>query len=233
MKKTYFALLVALIVPPYAFAADGQVLINQATVMAAGGFPYKIAQPGSYKLSGNLTVPDANTTAILVNADHVTLDLNGFGIFGKTICVNGLGVTGFGSPVLSCTNTGTGNGIEVGNGGFFNNITVTNGTVRGMGKNGILLGGLGGNYVEKIHAVSNGLDGIVVIGVASNNMAIGNGQDGINVIGVVTGNTAIGNAGLGIFVNCPSTVANNTGNSNLVGNIGVAGTGCATANNTP
>jgi selenophosphate synthetase-related protein len=25
-----------------AFAVDGQVLINQSTVMAAGGFPYKI-----------------------------------------------------------------------------------------------------------------------------------------------------------------------------------------------
>jgi len=38
---------------------EGVVLINQSTVMAAGGFPYVITQPGSYKLSGNLTL---NTT---------------------------------------------------------------------------------------------------------------------------------------------------------------------------
>ena len=39
-----------------AFAVDGQVLINQSTVIAAGGFPYRITQPGSYKLTGNLTM---------------------------------------------------------------------------------------------------------------------------------------------------------------------------------
>ena len=39
-----------------AFAVDGQVLINQSTVMAAGGFPYRITQPGSYKLAGNLSM---------------------------------------------------------------------------------------------------------------------------------------------------------------------------------
>lgn len=70
-----------------ALAVDGQVLINQSTVMAAGGFPYIISQPGSYKLSGNLTM---NTTqngnyngldiAILINANNVTLDLNGFSL---------------------------------------------------------------------------------------------------------------------------------------------------------
>jgi hypothetical protein len=46
-----------------AFAVDGATLINQASVMAAGGFPYKITQPGSYKLSGNLVVP-AGTSEI-------------------------------------------------------------------------------------------------------------------------------------------------------------------------
>jgi len=61
------------------FAADGQILINQATVTAAGGFPYVISQPGSYKLSGNLVVP-ANTDGIHLLASNVTLDLNGFSI---------------------------------------------------------------------------------------------------------------------------------------------------------
>jgi len=32
------------------------VLINQSTVLATGGFPYIISNPGSYKLTGNLTM---------------------------------------------------------------------------------------------------------------------------------------------------------------------------------
>jgi parallel beta-helix repeat protein len=63
-----------------AFAVDGVILINQATVMAAGGFPYKITRPGSYKLSGNLVVTTAIAEAIVISSDDVTLDLNGFSI---------------------------------------------------------------------------------------------------------------------------------------------------------
>jgi hypothetical protein len=41
-----------------------------------GHFPIVICQSGSYRLSGNITVPDANTTAIVIFTDDVTLDLN-------------------------------------------------------------------------------------------------------------------------------------------------------------
>jgi hypothetical protein len=61
------------------FAIDGQILINQSTVMASGGFPYRITQPGSYKLSGNLTAP-LNVSAIKFDTSNVTLDLGGFTI---------------------------------------------------------------------------------------------------------------------------------------------------------
>src|ERR1700722_13317331 len=67
------------------FAVDGQVLISQATVIAAGGFPYKITQAGSYKLSGNLSVP-VNVNGIEINASNVTLDLNGFDISAPGRC---------------------------------------------------------------------------------------------------------------------------------------------------
>ena len=49
-------------------AVDGVVLINQAAALAGNvtpgdtpGFPVVISVSGSYRLSGNLTVPDANT----------------------------------------------------------------------------------------------------------------------------------------------------------------------------
>ncbi len=61
-------------------AAAGVIEINQAIVEADGGFPYVISEPGSYILTGNLSVPDGDTTAIEVRADDVTLDLNGFTI---------------------------------------------------------------------------------------------------------------------------------------------------------
>ncbi len=80
MKKTILFTLA--LVPVCAFAVDGVVLINQSTVMAAGGFPYTISQPGSYKLSGNLTAP-ANTRGIVISASNVTLDLNGFTLEGS------------------------------------------------------------------------------------------------------------------------------------------------------
>jgi hypothetical protein len=56
---------------------DGTIEINQAKVMANGGFPYVISASGSYRLSGGLTVP-ASTDGINVTAAKVAIDLNGF-----------------------------------------------------------------------------------------------------------------------------------------------------------
>jgi len=55
------------------------LLINQSTVMAAGGFPYVISQPGSYKRSGNLVV-DAGKNGIEISVSNVFHDLNGLNI---------------------------------------------------------------------------------------------------------------------------------------------------------
>ena len=65
--------------PSALFAVDGQILINQSTVMSSGGFPFGITQSGSYKLSGNL-VATTGKQAILISANNVVLDLNGFNI---------------------------------------------------------------------------------------------------------------------------------------------------------
>jgi hypothetical protein len=82
MRQALFTILAAIFIPASAFAVDGVVLINQSTVMAAGGFPYTISQSGSYKLSGNLTVP-ANSSGIMITASSVILDLNGFSVAGS------------------------------------------------------------------------------------------------------------------------------------------------------
>lgn len=64
-----------------------RALNGNVTPGDSAGFPVTISLPGSYRLSGNLTVPDADTDAILITADNITLDLNGFTIAGPTICI--------------------------------------------------------------------------------------------------------------------------------------------------
>ncbi len=49
----------------------------------APGFPVTIFESGSYRLSGNLTVPDLDTAAIQITADFVTLDLSGSALSGR------------------------------------------------------------------------------------------------------------------------------------------------------
>src|SRR6266850_592227 len=80
------AVLTTAVVPQGAYAVDGVVLIDQNRALAgnvtpgdAPGFPISITQPGSYRLSGNLTVPAA-TNGIEISASNVTIDLNGFSI---------------------------------------------------------------------------------------------------------------------------------------------------------
>ena len=62
--------------------------------VASGGFPYKIANPGSYRSSGNLVVKAADTTAINIDASNVTIDLNGFSIMGPGSSVGPYGLRG-------------------------------------------------------------------------------------------------------------------------------------------
>jgi hypothetical protein len=175
MLKTAAAILIsaALMFSAPAFAVDGVVLINQATVMAAGGFPYKITQPGSYKLSGNLVVAASTTDGIDIMASNVSIDLNGFTISGPVTC------TGSGYSI-SC----------VGNGGIGilafaglsapSNVAVRNGSVVGF-SNGIVLQE-GFNYlVEEVQASGNTDFGLTVHnGLARRNTASANGFAGIN-----------------------------------------------------
>jgi hypothetical protein len=122
MKNVVFVIVSMALAPWWVLAQNGVVLINQATVAATGvnrstgGFPHTITQPGSYQLSGNLTVP-ANTDAIDIVANNVTLDLNGFSIIGPVVCS--------GSPA-TCIGGFNLPGIGV-NGSGFSGITVING----------------------------------------------------------------------------------------------------------
>src|SRR5271166_2366948 len=138
-RFTTFGLTILLAFAPAALAVDGNVLINQSTITngltgcpTGGHFPIIICQSGSYRLSGNVTVPDANTDAIHITADNVALDLNGFAILGPATCKRRT------FPV-QCSTTGTGVGISSNN----ENVALSNGAVNGMGFAGIRLLGTG------------------------------------------------------------------------------------------
>ena len=72
----YFSFLLILSYP-LCLAADGRIEINQASVDAAGGFPFTISASGNYVLTGDLTVT-SDVTALMITVDDVTIDLNGF-----------------------------------------------------------------------------------------------------------------------------------------------------------
>ena len=184
------ALAATLLAPAAAIAApqataDGPIIINQSKATVGGvtpgdapGFPVTLSQPGSYKLSGNLTVPNSNTSAIEISADHVMLDLGGFAILGSTDCSGGL------SP---CANWGTGSGVYTAGISPYFNITIRNGTIQGMGRRGVFLIG-DSHLVEYLHARSNGTGGILIepsqdagSSIVQNNTAQRNGGMGIRL----------------------------------------------------
>lgn len=170
-----------------AFAGDGVIEINQAKVLANGGFPYQITQPGSYRLTSNLNVTASGVDAIAAMSNGVTIDLNGFSITGPggtsgSACGSGIGVAGS------------------------SNATVVNGVIQGFY---IGVSFYSGGHVEKVHAVFNcnvgisgsyGMTGTVVNNVVSNNgVGIYMGE------GLVTGNYVEGNTGLGLYASNPGT----------------------------
>ncbi|MBI3680147.1 MAG: right-handed parallel beta-helix repeat-containing protein, partial [Acidobacteria bacterium] len=190
------AALIGVLATAPAFAVDGVILIDQSLALAGSvtpgdtpGFPVTIDRPGSYRLSGNLTVPDADTTAIEITANNVTVDLNGFVVRGPTNC-------GFGrqqqsgdppAPVASCGPTGSGRGVKA---PARVNIAVLNGTVRGMGSIGLELGDRA--RIERVRIESNGDSGIVVSDFA---LIVGNSV-GLNWNGILSsgfGNMIKGN----------------------------------------
>ncbi len=208
-----------------------------------------ITQSGSYVVTKNL---NASGDCLVINADFVTIDLDGFVIEGNG---TGGGITDLGA----FTNVG---------------VTVRNGTVSNF-FNGISLAASTAGVVERMTSVGNTNVGIVLVsGIVRDSIATGNvNNSGISVgprslvtgsnstnndVGIVTniGSTIIGNtvglnirhgivmsgngtivnntsnnnAQLGIHAECPSTVIGNTAVGNGT-NLSLVGAGCASDHN--
>src|SRR5690349_1543768 len=182
---THSLMLAALLIVSFASAAhavDGVVLIDQNRALAGGvtpgdapGFPISINAPGIYKLGSNLVVPNENTTAIMVNVDNVTIDMNGFAILGPNLCAT----DGF-HVAQPCTRPGTGYGIDAGTGNpaLVNNTRVSNGTIDGVGYIGVFANV--NARIERMNITNSGSAGIYTLGgVITDTLVRANGDTGI------------------------------------------------------
>ena len=117
-----------------------------------------IDEPGSYYLTGNLTVSSGN--AIDIGASNVTLDLNGFTILSTA-----------GENVVR------GAGIELS--GSVTNVTIRNGHIRGTSHlNGaaFIRGGFDHGITAPDSSTSNLADNVGVVGIAQNGINLPNGS---------------------------------------------------------
>jgi len=182
---------------------------------------FKITQPGSYYLTGNVTGVAAKhgiEIAVAANGPSVTIDLMGFELAGVPGSLDGVSVTAFAQA----------------------NVAVRNGTVRAWGGDGIDVLNSTNNLLEDLRVEGNGGRGILA-GAASTLTgctAYSNTGIGIsaNVGNTVTGCTANSNGGTGISTNSGSTVTGCTALSNggdgIRASAGGTVTGCTASFNT-
>lgn len=174
-----------------------------------------INSPGSYRLVSDVTMT-ANVIAITINAENVTLDLNGHLIKGHT-GNQADGIHSYGASTV-----------------------VFNGTVVGFGGSGIILEEDGG-VIRKIRAFGNGFQGLgstLSVGaesvvedcVVSNNNTTVEYTVGIEtnercrvIRNVVSNNVSTGGQSMGIITQNKSVITDNV----VSGNSGVSSAICA------
>ncbi len=141
-------------------SAQAQTTIDQNKALAGNvtpgdgaGFPVTLSLPGAYKLTSNLVVP-AFTQGIDIQAEGVTLDLNGFTISGPVTCNA--------KSFPPCT-TAPGQGQnQAGIALYGQGSVIRNGTVRGFSGNGIWIDSPGGVVVQDMLVAMNSGHGISI-----------------------------------------------------------------------
>jgi len=204
--KYALCLAAALLAASGAFA---QTTIDQNKALAGSitpgdtpGFPVTISQSGSYKLMSNLTVP-AGSNGIVISADNVSIDFNGFTLSGPVDC------TGLGAHV-TCTGTigegVTGTSNVTNRGG----TTLRNGTVTGFGSTGIRVGREA--LLQNMRVHGNGGNGLFVVHAAAvidGGVYSFNGGNGISVMSgasLIRNVTASSNRVFGVYSQSPSSM---------------------------
>lgn len=219
---------------------EPRIAINSTNTPGDADSVFRIRQPGSYYLTGNVTGASGKM-GIEIDASYVTLDLNGYVVQGAVGALDG----------ISCTlASATG-------------ITVMNGTVRGWPSDGVDCSTaiIYGGRIEGVTSVSNGARGIAAgngfvlinctasantgVGIdlfagctVSNCSSRGNASDGFDASSscTLTGCSAFLNGGIGFdtasdgcaFMNCAAD--DNTGDGYYITVGGIASNCTATYN---
>jgi parallel beta-helix repeat protein len=210
-----------------------RIPVNSTTTPGDATSVFKITQPGSYYLTGNITGVSGKN-GIYVTAGNVTLDLMGFDLVGVAGSLDGIHVDNLAASV---------------------NYAVRNGSVRNWGGDGIELNVQGKHRVSDIRVLNNGGNGILCnSGVVDGCVAFGNGAFGVLATSaIVSHTTANSNGGTGIkaaiITDC--TASSNTGDgldastgavthceasvnggAGIIGDFGTVVTGCSVIANT-
>lgn len=163
---------------------EPRIAINQANTPGDAACMFKISQPGSYYLTGNV-IGVASKTGIMITASDVTIDLMGHTMQG--VVGSWDGIANLGGP--------------------YDNLCVRNGVVTGWGGSGVDLSrntAGSGSIVENIRASNNLNFGIRndYHGVVRGCTAMNNGSTGLVIIngGVAETCTASSNTGSGFYV---------------------------------
>jgi len=220
--------------------ANAQATIDQGKALAGNvtpddtpGFPITISEPGSYKLTSNLHVP-SNVSGVEITASGVTLDLNGFVVSSRGMCVRN-----YVTYAVSCNGSGNERGVDFMVGGN----TLRNGKVRGFGF-GVRY--IAGDLLENLQIEHNMFSGVATgattnehartlirgvrvelnggHGIAAGDALIqgstaaSNGKNGFDVQnGVVLDSVAYGNKGVG-FQGANLAIGRNVAQFNKGGN---------------
>lgn len=172
--------------PPGPVQPTNRVHLSAQTIT----LPHAINQPGSYVLTSDIVgLPGQH--GLIVNADDVTIDLNGFTLRGVTGSQDAVSV-----PLSR------------------NNLKVINGEIRGWGGAGVNAINTRGARIERVQVVNNGLQGLnlgpgaVVMNCQADSNGLPSSSSGI-VAGagsVIEGTVANRNGFNGIAVNSGSTI---------------------------
>jgi hypothetical protein len=197
---------------------EPRIAINATNTPGDGSATYRITQPGSYYLTGNLQ-GEPNKNGIIVASANVTIDLNGFRMFGASLSLDG---------IVNAT------GVNI--------VTVRNGTVAGWRIDINLQSDVTAGEGSEVHSVNvNGKRSSGLLmgnrGRAVNVSAAGNVSIGISIGegAIVTGCVAALNGGTGISTGPGATVSGsvarqNSANGFLIG-VSSSVSGCTAAGN--
>jgi parallel beta-helix repeat protein len=185
---------------------EPRIAINATNTPGDADSLFKITQPGSYYLTGNIT-GESSKHGVEIVASGVTLDLNGFDLLGAAGSLDGLSVT-----VASLTN-----------------IAVVNGSVRNWGDAGVDLGTLAAANCRVADMLVSGNSGHgIFTGNSSTVTHCSASSNGFVGIAAGTGSTvsncsATSNSGNGIVVSGGGSVTSCSASSNLFGITGSNG----------